>query len=230
MKINSASSADDVRERIQEYYDLHGFKLGWSYIFGPLSSRNDPCLVTIGLNPGGGRAPHPWEIDNHLAAQSDGSNRNSYFDDPWSKDGCSYTPLQKQIQKMHSEFFSRCLPENILSFQLTPFRSPSWAEFPGELKESALDLGIELLDWTLALVSPATPIVAFGVNPVRHRIMEWFGSGTAERVPTGWGKVCAEVCNTTRGNRLIFLPHLSRYQIFGRAEFVNSAKLFGASQ
>ncbi|MFD2579299.1 hypothetical protein ACFSTD_13420 [Novosphingobium colocasiae] len=139
--------------------------MGGRTFFGPSKSRLQPKLVTIGLNPGGGRTTDGgWAEDAHLSQDgADPTVRNSYFDQPWGKDG-AYTPLQRQIQLLVTRNYSHVLPEEILSFQFVPFRSPSWTEMPKSSVAAAIELGNSLLGWTLGKLGHPEAVVCFGLK------------------------------------------------------------------
>jgi len=225
-KPSSQWSEDDVRRHIQREYDRAGYTLGWSYVASSRSSRERPGLVTIGLNPGGGKGQYDWANTCHLIYPDGEECINAYLDEDWT-DGNGPTALQSQIKYMKDKYFPNISPEEMLSFQLVPFRSPSWEDLPPERSGCAIDLGFDLLDWTLANLTNESTVVAFGLSSVEYRLAEWFDASERETFKAGWGNVTARVWNTPKARKLIFLPHLSRYKILGRPEFVEEARVFG---
>lgn len=225
MIVNPNFTDVQVKALIEKEYIRGGYNLGWSYIYSGQASRRDPEIVTIGLNPGGGRKGGNWSDDAHLIYSDSSSVKNAYFDQPWAENG-DFTPLQLQIQEMHKRHFPYVPPEKILSFQLIPFRSPSWAEMPVGEHRFATQFGLSLLDWTLANLSSEATVIAFGLQAFEKQIAVWSEGRNPRKMRVGWGKVSARVWETPRASKLIFLPHLSRYRIFGRDEFVNEAKIF----
>ncbi len=219
-------SADDAPEKIAQCidheYEVGDHKFGWSYLYSALSSRLNPELVTIGLNPGGGDELHDWHSERSLSFEDHGAASNAYFDQSWGVG--TITPLQEQIQQLISLHFPTVVREKILSFQFVPFRSPSWAELGSP--DQATRLGGSLLNWTLGHITTQTTVVVFGCGAVRERIEQWFDVLECEEYPTGWGKISASLCKSPKCKKLVFLPHLSRYQIIGRPEFMRSQELF----
>ncbi|MWV28263.1 hypothetical protein [Aurantiacibacter rhizosphaerae] len=198
---------------------------GWSYLSTPLARRDQPKLVTIGLKPGG-----EWDvardgpIQEDLSAEGKEPDFNAYFDQPWNNTG--FTPLQTQIQNLHKLHFQQVPKDEILSFQYIPFRSPTWNEFPAAQRQRAARFGTHLLDWTLANIGLETTVVGFGLGVVQDRIESWFRVIESRDIEVGWGNITATVCETPKCKRLILLPHLSRYQIIGRKEFVRADEVF----
>lgn len=179
----------------------------------------------MGLNPGGGRGEDVWSDDAALSLEDQCNNVNAYFDQPWGNDG-GFTPLQRQIQLLRDGHFPQVELKRLLSFQLIPFRSPSWSEFPAQSRQAAVEFGLKLMPWTLAHLRSDVPVIAFGLREMAPALVDWFEASNERRIPTGWGKIRATIYDTPKAQRLIFLPHLSRYRIFGRPQFVECDSLF----
>lgn len=234
MSVSALSTDDEVRSLIEAEYRRGGHQHGWSYVFSTQASRAAPELVTIGLNPGGGRDDAGWDEDKHLiypddATCPDGSPmKNAYLHQPWGMEG-RFSRLQEQIQMMRSMFFPQVRPERMLSFQLVPFRSPSWNEMPPGEHHRSLEFGLSLLDWKLANINKGTTVVTFGLSGFEWQIARWFEAETKkpEVFPVGWGSISARRYDTPKARQLVFLPHLSRYSIFGRDAFTRGNDIFG---
>ncbi|AWW75012.1 hypothetical protein CD351_11295 [Erythrobacter sp. KY5] len=224
--IPADATEQDVSAHIEAEY-LHGrHKSGWSYIYSNQNSRRHPQLVTIGLNPGGGRGDFDWGDDKRLIYKDTDRTVNAYLDQPWG-DNSQFTPLQIQIQAMKSRHFRDVKPDHMLSFQLVPFRSPSWDELAHDQRMRATEVGFGLLDWTLANLTTSSTVVAFGLGQFEQRLVGWFRGTDPRTFEVGWGHVTATAWATPFAAKLIFLPHLSRYRIFGRPEFTQESKIFG---
>jgi len=228
-RIHSNSSPTDVERWINDAYVRDGHDKGWTYIYGRLASRFQPEIVTIGLNPGGGRTDiYDWKSDSHLAQDVPFSDvTNAYFDQPWGSDGVSFTPLQQQIQLLRARYFPSTPLDKILSFQFIPFRSPTWSELPSGSYKKAIELGRELLDWTLAEIDRPKLVIGFGLSAVANHVIRWFDAHeVCDAIPTGWGSTSARIFDTPKAERFVLLPHLSRYQVIGRSQFTREVEVF----
>ncbi|HMT45363.1 MAG TPA: hypothetical protein PKA59_12475 [Chakrabartia sp.] len=201
-----------VEALIRQEYKDGGHHLGWSYFGSPMSRLRSAPVATLGLNPGGGREG-PCEWDQYQAF--DFSEGNAYFSEKWGKGGGDYSPLQVQIHTMVQSVLG-LEGSDLLSFNLVPFRSPTWVELPDA--QRALEFGLSLLSWATA--SPNLKlIIAFGVSVAEARIVDTLGATAVEKdhsMETGWGRTRARIYSNGRLN-IVFIPHLSRYRIFGRS-------------
>ena len=218
--VTEDSSDASVSAYIDDVYRRGPWRLGWTYIYGQPESRRNPRIVTIGLNPGGGRDDRKWGDDAHLDQRHTPKIRNAYFDQPWGP-GNTLTPLQRQLARL-GDLNPDVPPNEWLSFQFVPFRSPGWAELAD--KKVAIALGTELLPWTLALAKPEL-IVGFGLAPIAKHLTAFLDAKLIESPLTGWGDIRAQVYSLPTSGRLVLLPHLSRYRVLGRGSFLDEKRL-----
>ena len=83
-----------------------------------------------------------------------------------------------------------------------------------------------MLNWTLAKIDEPKLVVGFGLLSVADRIIDWFEATHVESIGTGWGHTKAQVYRTPKARRLVLLPHLSRYRVLGRTQFVRESEVF----
>ncbi len=205
----AALSDADLIALIEARYQELGHTKGWRLLYSPRSTRDRARIATLGLNPGGGRtADTDWSQFKGLTNEEG----NAYLVEHWLAG--RFSPLQQQVQKLVD--LTGCDWASVVSSNLVPFRSPTWNELPQP--HESLEFGFMLLDWVL--MSPELKLVAlFGLGHSERRVVEAMGgSGVPfQMIPTGWGKIRARFYRTA-GPVVVGLPHLSRYQIFGRPQ------------
>ena len=197
------------------YRDL-GYTLGWSYLYTPRASLSACRALTVGLNPGG---------REDGGAQWSQEGGNAYRGERWHGAGAA---MQRQMEALLDLL---PYPEHeIASLQFVPFRSPSWATLAR--RDEAIAVGDRLFRWVLEQAAPEL-IVAVGRAVLGTRLPHLLG---AAREPAGdvdlhWGEQRGECWRFGRGARLVVLPHLSRYRIFGRGhDGALAAALFGTGR
>ncbi len=205
------SSEADAKAWLETQYKAQTFGLGYSYFYGPSENLTDARILTVGLNPGG-------DFVGDLAW--DQSCFNAYLDQDW---GNQSQGIQTQMRRMLAALGAPH-GERVTSLQYVPFRSPSIEQLPNA--EHAFAIADNLWDWVMHRSSPAL-IVAVGKS-VGERIALRMGGLADETVPLGWGRQTGRRFELQNGADLVVLPHLSRYQIFGRAQSSGGIeRLFG---
>jgi hypothetical protein len=196
-------------------------EFGHPYGFNPwlLSSIDafsaEPRLLVMGLNPAGSR-DYPEHRGRYLY-----ENGNAYFHD-W--EGAGWSPLQKQMQRLFAELQQRVgdtrdpaefARTGIVTGSLVPFRSPGGDSL--HRAEESLAFGRELWGEVFAQWMPQAA-VTFGETPFEE-LSRLLGRETNKvKFPSGWGRTTLTLREFDNGSRLLGLPHLSRYKIFGRAQ------------
>lgn len=201
-------------ERIEAEYQRLGYKLGWRFLYSPQRVLNSAEFAVLGLNPGGAslEPDHPnWSAENGSA----------YVVERWrDRYGrvCppGQSPLQVQVQRMFQ--LAGVEPANALAGNFVPFRSPNWKSLPS--RPEALAFGEELWRWVFS-AAPVRTVIVIGVNDGRlpERIGSILGMRPELSVQVGWGNFRAAMYKGSDGRTMIALPHLSRYQVFGRGAF-----------
>jgi hypothetical protein len=195
-----------IKEIESEYGHLN-HTLGWRFLTSPkstLQSETENCFIT--LNPGGDKITH--EKDKKSC-----ENGSPYLYESWKSCLPGEESLQKQIQLLFEDLGWEF--DNVLSGQLVPFRSPSWAELPNQ--SDSLKFGIQLWKKILRYVQPKV-VVAMGKSDLRTPLIEILGYPIkSENLPVGWGNISAAL-DFFDNCTLLSLPHLSRFRIMGRPE------------
>jgi hypothetical protein len=103
---------------------------------------------------------------------------------------------------------ARVTPDEVLCGYLVPFRTTN----AREISANALDFGIDL--WR-TLLGSRRPQLTFAMGrQVFDALCTLFDSTREGMISSGWGQTWIRQASYD-GGRLIGLPHLSRYKIFG---------------
>ncbi len=127
--------------------------------------------------------------------------------------GC--LPGESKLQKQVLALFERLgeKPENVLSGNLIPFRSPDWKS----LKEpqSAIEFGEEL--WSTVLRNAQPSLVVTMGSQVLDSVSRLLQVRDVQKISVGWGNITASKGRFS-GGTFVGLPHLSRFGIMNRPE------------
>ncbi|AKI02240.1 uracil DNA glycosylase superfamily protein [Hoeflea sp. IMCC20628] len=194
----------DIEARISRAYEESGNTMGWRFLSSPVQTLQEARVAFIGLNPGGSK-----EDSSHgKFAMKEGS---AYRDESWADNPPGESKLQKQILSLFDRLGEK--PENVLSGNLVPFRSPDWNSL--KRPRSALKFGEDL--W-LSVLRDAKPslVVTMGSLAI-DSVCRLLQVRDVRKTEVGWGSITA--CKG-RFNSGIFvgLPHLSRFGIMNRPE------------
>jgi hypothetical protein len=170
------------------------------------------------LKPGGYR-PNVGHPEGYWAP----AIGNAHLIDVVEGHAAGEAPLQQQIRMMF-DMLHYDLDTEILSLNYVPFRCTDWESLPHE--GEALLLGERLWEWVIHQLD-CPLIVCFGKSVLENRIAGSVGARFVEDIPTGWGNICASIYEYGKLGRLVSLPHLSRFKIFGRSEFTEVDRVFG---
>ncbi|WP_143526111.1 hypothetical protein [Roseivivax lentus] len=205
----------DISESaIAARYAECGNSLGWRLLAGPKKAMSGEKIAFIGLNPGGSR-------DEPGHARYSVENGSAYEIESWAGYCPGQAPLQKQVLALFRKLDAS--PRDVLSGNLVPFRSKSWASLKN--KRAALAYGEALWTSILAQAKPRLVITMGAV--VNRRICRVLGGKPDMRASLGWGTVKG-FRNIFDGGIHIGLPHLSRFAIIDRpASEQGLSDLFG---
>ena len=223
---------EDTVEEIERFYAERGYRLGRRFL---TCSRKvldgNPQIALVTLNPGGERQrpDHPSESCEEGCA---------YISESWKNDRPpGEAPLQIQVRRMFAKLADKLaypgtpqeLLEESLSGYFVPFRSPSFKEL--EHRREALDFAERIWSKILESVRPGLIICIDRETYKRLRSLlpRVYGLGETNhlRPKTGWGKYEADIVEfgeSSEAARLLRLPHLSRFGLFGnpaRAERID---------
>jgi hypothetical protein len=195
------SCLEHMQSKIQAEHDRLGHKLGWRLLTCPSTNlRTAPCVL-VTLNPGGRSFEAP-------SVQVEGGS--AYELESWKEKPAGEEKLQIQVRRMLE--VAGFKPAEVLSGYLVPFRSPDWKTLSN--KKESIKFGITI--WQEILKnSPARIIFAFGKDTGEH-VAGVLDQKDRRQVRAEWGDLTIDLYRTTNGTKLIVLPHLSRYSLFGR--------------
>ncbi len=193
-----------LRRTIVEGYRRLGMRRGWRLLYSPKDVLDDADVAFIGLNPGG----HTADAAHGEFSTSQGS---AYVLETWEgKSAPGHAPLQCQARLLFRQL--GVPPERVLAGNLVPYRSRSWQTLPH--RREALAVGRTIWTDILQRAEPGL-VIAMGAV-VWQALSRMLAVGDVKTYPLGWGKVVARSARFEHG-RLIGLPHLSRYRVFGRS-------------
>ncbi len=182
-----------------------GHKLGWRFLTCPKGNIESASIALVTINPGGDKYfPPMWSVENGSA----------YVVETWKDRAADGTErLQIQVQQMFQTI--PVAPENILSGYLVPFRSKDWKSL--ENKQASLEFGLGLWREVFRQAEKIETVIAFGkqMTPHMSKLLHANANPKAEFC-AGWGEQKIDLYECAGQRRLIVVPHLSRYAIFGR--------------
>lgn len=197
-------------------------ELGHPLGFNPLllssieSFEAVPRLMLATLNPGGNR-----DYPDHRGLWRYESG-NAYTDVNGSGLGPGQSPLQRQIQRAFKHLSTRTgfigsdhefARANIVTAQIVPFRSPNEAVL--HRRDESLEFSQNL--WSEIFTNWRPQAVVSISGTTTREFGKLLGNEISRRqMPTGWGNIQMNLVEFERGTRLLGLPHLSRFALFGR--------------
>jgi len=209
-------------EQIEAEYQKEGHALGWRFLMCPaarLKAKTQIALLT--LNPGG-------SSDKQKKGEPSCAHGSAYVCESWCGKKPGQAPLQKQIRKLFeaiaAEIDKAGNGDNLLKQSLAacyiPFRSKSIKDLFKE--KAAKDFAYTL--WQ-DLFTKLDPLLIVTISQITAKAFTQIledklkCQSTSKKFQSGWGGVCAEVLTFKAGKKkrvILRLPHLSRYQLFGR--------------
>lgn len=222
------STAEIIKQFYVEHSAKHGLQAGWSFLYSPRKtfSLKTP-LFLVGLNPGGTAAKNAGEITSERG--------NAYFVERWGLN-CQPNKLQKQIGMMYDELVRIISPQiprqdlidNTLAANFAPFRSPKWDSLRD--RSELIEFSRGMWKSVLSTLNPKV-MICFSRIPYEEFtglfIQNGYQKTKEEKEPINWGKVTVEISSLFRADKsvlLVRLPHLSRYQLFGREKSFKAAQ------
>ena len=192
----------EVWDQIDSACVRQGHGLGWRLLTCPWANFQRAEVALMTLNPGGSSYEPP-----SLSVEAG----SAYVIEGWLGRDPGSSPLQRQVQRLCA--IIGVDPAEVLSGYLVPFRSPTWAKL--DRSRHALEFGVTL--WR-DLFRDWRPHLTFTISEVAFQAMhQILKAGPVSHVPSGWGKVSIRTADYD-GGRLVGLPHLSRFQLFGGDE------------
>jgi hypothetical protein len=209
-------------EDIQTEYERLGFSQGWRFLTGPARNLTTARLAIVTLNPGGER-----DLEASLADRWSSEHGSAYRIESWRGQPAGAAPLQRQIQRLCALLGEA--PDDVLSGHFVPFRSKDWDSLPR--RDEAALFGVKLWREVLA-ASPARLIVCIGKTVAGDGIAAVCNARPVQPMPSGWGNLSIDRYLASDGRRILALPHLSRFGLFGdvtRESCFRTALEFGSA-
>ncbi len=191
-----------LKTKIEAAYDASGNTMGWRFLYSPARVLSGARVAFIGLNPGG-------DAPDRAHPQFAMPTGSAYQHESWAGRPPGTSPLQQQVLALFDRL--NVAPENVLTGNLVPFRSPDWSSIHDPA--GSLRFGKELWGPVLTRAGPSV-VISMG-TVVTQVIAESLGVKDLQRHPVGWGAVSARRGDFGRGT-LIGLPHLSRFGVMTR--------------
>jgi hypothetical protein len=194
---------EDLQERVKAEYRARNDRLGWRLFSCPCANVLTSGIVFLGLNPGGTRATS----DHGEYSCEDGS---AYEIESWLDYPAGKAPLQRQVRSLFQ--LLNVKPHDVLSGNLIPFRSKSFADLGDS--DGALRFGTAIWSEVLPL---ANRQLVIGMGQVVQDMLFKHYCATVSETKAGWGnqKIRYAVVGQTR---IVGLPHLSRFGVATRKE------------
>lgn len=191
--------------KIVRAYTDSGNVMGWRFLSSPTQTLMGARVAFIGLNPGGSN-----HDDDHGEFAMD-LGKSAYRDESWAGRNPGESKLQKQVLALFDRLGEK--PEDVLSGNLVPFRSPNWANLKEPKK--AIKFGEEL--WSEVLEKARPSLVVTMGGETRDSVCRLLQVRNLRKTLVGWGSITASKGEFS-GGTFVGLPHLSRFGIMGRPE------------
>lgn len=210
-KLKDAALLESLKESVEKVRSSFAPDQGVKLLYSDVASLSAP-FWTVGLNPGGKHT----EADQWCRENGAHDYRDGYLRPATAKLRPGGIALRKQLDAMVNWLGIDWT--EILSLNLVPFRSASWARMPPDWRRRALRFATESF-WPLLLEHrQPSLIVCFGHEAASVlRFRELLHHGQPEAFSVGWGNVTADV-TASASSTILRLPHLSTFRIFNRSE------------
>ena len=186
---------------IESEYRRLGHKLGWRFLTCPEGNIDTASVALITINPGGGSfEASKWSVEQGSA----------YEIESWKSCAQGQEALQRQVLRMFEVMGVSA--REVLSGYLVPFRSPGWEALPR--REESIPFGVGLWRSVLERAQLRT-VLAFGKETAPH-LTTLLNARIGSKYATDWGDQTIDEHQFGPDGRLIVMPHLSRFRLFGR--------------
>ena len=190
-------------KKLKEAEKELGFSDGYRFIYGPWDMLDKATVAFLSLNPGMGRAPEKAT----MRCISDERGNTYEIEQEISK-----SPIIGQFLRLAKLLGHQ--PVDILTGVVAPFRSSNWDDLEKYQKEKSLALGREF--WKSPLSRPGLRLIIASSKPAEKLVVEITGALLEGSVSAGWDKQELRRYRLPQGGRVVYLPHLSRFQLLGR--------------
>ncbi len=201
--VSCGKLVEELYSAIEREYAIGKYNLGWRLLTCPVANIQSSEICFIGLNPAG-KSP---DKKNDGFSSERGS---SYKIEEWGIYPPGEAPLQRQVCALFE--FIEVPPNQILSGNLIPFRSPRIFDLPN--KARAINFSENI--WRKMLKTSNVKLVITMGNDVTRSLSKILKIPHLEKFPSGWGNVslyAGKHDNIT----LVGLPHLSTFKLLSRS-------------
>ena len=190
-------------DNLQEEEKRLGFKDGFKFVYGPWETLEDREIAFLSLNPG--RPPDGAEL--RLISDERGNSYEVERNDTKSK-------ITNQFLLLAN--FLKIQPIDILTGVVAPFRSNRWGELTPYARTESLALGKQF--WYEPLSQPGLKLVFACSKDAADLVCEVLGATFTVDCPAAWHNKKLRRWEAPGGKVIVYLPHLSRFPLFGRPE------------
>jgi len=198
---------------LEWFYALHkviateharlGHSLGWRLFTSAVRNIESAKIALVTINPGGAVYESP---------KFSSERGNAYAVEEWADHRAGQAIIQRQVRRMFDVMGEDL--DAALSGYLVPFRSPNWRSL--QRKQDSLSFGQQL--WReIFQKSPATTVISFG-KEVGHYLPDILDARFNGKHPSAWGTQTIDEYSFGIEGRLLILPHLSHFRLFGRVQ------------
>jgi hypothetical protein len=189
---------------IEAEYERLGHTLGWRFLTCPEGNIGTATVALVTENPGGASFQAPrWSVEEGSA----------YEIERWKGCAPGQANLQRQVRRMFQVMGVK--PDKVLSGYFVPFRSQEWNKLSN--KSASIAFGINLWRKIFAQTNVQT-VIAFGSRNCGTHIVNILGAKHHASYPAAWGELTIDEYRFGSNRRLVVLPHLSRFSLFGRPQ------------
>jgi hypothetical protein len=197
---------------IEAEYRRLGHTLGWRFLTCPEGNISTASVALVTQNPGGAEFEAPkWSVEEGSAYEVERWRNKHYL--PRCAPG--QQNLQQQVKRMFQIMGVK--PDKVLSGYFVPFRSQGWETLPKDKKPASIRFGIDLWRKVLAQ-TPVQTVIALGKNHCGTYMIDILGAKYHASYSAAWGEQTIDKYLFGSDQRLVVLPHLSRFGLFGRPQ------------
>lgn len=191
------------QQRLESQEKEIGLNEGFKFLYCPWSTLVRAKLAFVSLNPG---LP-PDGADPRCVSDERG---NSYE----VERQVTRSPITEQFLLMCN--FIDVQPKDVLAGVAVPFRSHSWNDLSAAQRAFGLNVGAEF--WAEAFKRGKVERVIVCSTEAATLVARATSADFMKEMPAGWGSQRIRVYRAASGTRIVHLPHLSRFRLFGRRE------------
>ena len=179
------------------------FSDGYRFVYGPWETLDKAEVAFLSLNPGRGET-----LDKETMRDISDERGNTYE----VEQGTSASPMVDQFLRLAKLIEHR--PADILTGVVVPFRSKNWDCVEEYQREESLALGRRF--WKVPLSRPDLRLIIVTGTPTEKLVVDITEASCDGESDSGWGSYKLRRYRLPKGGRIVYLPHLSHFRLFGR--------------